>query len=176
MKHSDVIFTEVQRFRQIWLWMLMLVICVPMIVLMAHGMVRQLIFGEIWGHRPMPDPILLAVGAAMILLLLGILYIFLAGKLIVEVRSSEIWIHFYPLSKRSVPFKDIQQCRVRRYRPIVEFGGWGIRYGGRGKMAYNVSGDQGVEITLSGDKTLLIGSQKAEALADAIERGIAGRD
>ena len=57
---------------------------------------------------------------------------------------------------------------ARTYRPILEYGGWGIRYTmGRG-WAYNVSGNQGVQLELASGKRILIGSQRAEELARAI--------
>jgi hypothetical protein len=49
-------------------------------------------------------------------------------------------------------------------------GGWGLRFGAKGK-AYNVSGNRGVLLTFEGDKTLLIGSLRADELAQAIRAG-----
>jgi hypothetical protein len=56
---------------------------------------------------------------------------------------------------------------VQTYRPIRDYGGWGIRYG-RGGKAYNVSGNRGVMLELSDGQKLLIGSQRPEELANAI--------
>jgi hypothetical protein len=56
---------------------------------------------------------------------------------------------------------------VRTYRPIRDYGGWGIRYGRNGK-AYNVSGNRGVMLEFSHGQKLLIGSQKPGDLANAI--------
>ena len=50
---------------------------------------------------------------------------------------------------------------------IAEYGGWGVRMR-RGGMAYNVSGDRGVQLELMDGKRILIGSQRAGELADAI--------
>jgi hypothetical protein len=56
----------------------------------------------------------------------------------------------------------------RVYRPIREYGGWGIRIG-MAKKAYNVSGNRGVELEFEGGRKLLIGSSKPDQLASAIE-------
>ena len=58
---------------------------------------------------------------------------------------------------------------ARVYRPIREYGGWGIRYGKNGK-AYNISGDRGVQLELQNSKPLLIGSQRADELAQTIQQ------
>jgi hypothetical protein len=51
---------------------------------------------------------------------------------------------------------------------LRDYGGWGIRKG-RSGWAYNVSGDRGVRLTYTDGETLLIGSQRADELAKAIE-------
>ena len=55
------------------------------------------------------------------------------------------------------------------YRPIMEYGGRGIRFGRQG-MAYNVGGNRGVKIKLKNGKQALVGSQKPEELQRALER------
>ncbi len=73
----------------------------------------------------------------------------------------------FPFKKEAIPFSEIAKCDARQYSPIKEYGGWGIRYGTKG-MAYNVSGDRGVQLELTNGKRLLIGSQRSEELAKTI--------
>jgi hypothetical protein len=80
-------------------------------------------------------------------------------------------IHYYPLRKRRIPLADITACEVRRYQPILEFGGWGIRLGKSG-WAYTVSGREGVQLTFRAGRGLLVGSQRATELAAVIRRGM----
>jgi hypothetical protein len=64
---------------------------------------------------------------------------------------------------------EIVSWDARTYRPILEYGGWGIRYSPFGKgWAYNISGNQGVQLELMNGKRILIGSQRAEELARTI--------
>jgi hypothetical protein len=56
---------------------------------------------------------------------------------------------------------------ARTYKPLSEYGGWGIKYG-RSGWAYNIIGDQGVQLELDNGKRILIGSQHAEELEQAI--------
>jgi hypothetical protein len=63
----------------------------------------------------------------------------------------------------------IVRWEARTYRPILEYGGWGIRYSPFAKgWAYNVSGNQGVQLELASGKRILIGPQRAEELARAV--------
>jgi hypothetical protein len=101
---------------------------------------------------------------------IGLPALFFFCRLTTEVRDDGVYICFFPFHRtwRRIAFTEMKQCEVRTYRPVREYGGWGIRYGGKGK-AYNVSGDRGVQIELLNGKRLLIGSQRAEELWRAIQ-------
>jgi hypothetical protein len=74
-----------------------------------------------------------------------------------------------PFANRTIAPAQIARWEARTYRPIRDYGGWGVRFGPRGR-AYNVSGNRGVEITLANGKRVLVGSQRADDLAAAIAR------
>ena len=166
-------FSEVQRFRQTWIWVLILPISSFLIILFGYGMFKQLILGHPWGSRPLSDTALAIMGPLWILFGIGLAYLFYSMKLITEVRNDGLYIRFFPLTHQKIPFEDIRRCEARTYSPIREFGGWGIRYGRKAK-AYNVSGNQGVQLELSNGKRLLIGSGRPEELARAIEAKMKG--
>jgi hypothetical protein len=154
-------FREEQRFRQPWLLALLILPCVPIF----YGGYQQLASGRPWGNRPMPD-------AGFAVFLAGFVFFlvwFLRLKLVTEVRDEELYIKFVLLWRaRRVPLGQIRRVAALTYRPLADYGGWGIRRGRRG-MAYNVSGSRGVLLDLSDGKSVLIGSQRAEELARAIE-------
>ncbi len=164
MAYDNVIFREVQRFDQFWIWALVLL---P--VLMAwHGAIEQLVYGRPYGNNPASDE-----GMLIIWLLFGILlplFIF-SIKLIVEVRDSGIYVKFFPihLSFKHHPLEDIVSYDVITYRPLRDYGGWGIRYGSKGK-AYNISGNRGLMLEFRNGKHLLLGSQDPDSLKQAIIR------
>ena len=164
-------FYEVQLFRKTWVLALVLPISLFLIILFGYGMIKQLVLGQPWGNRPLPDIALAIIGPLGILFGIGLALFFYSAKLITEVREDGLYVRFCPLTHQGIAFEDINQCEVRTYSPIREFGGWGIRYG-RGAKAYNVSGNRGVELGLSTGKRVLIGSGRAEELARAIEAKI----
>ena len=153
---GNVRFREVQRFRQAWLWAVAICVSLLSVGLFGYGMFQQLVHGKPWGDNPMSDTALLIVGPLMILFGTGILVLFCVMKLITEVRDDGIYIRFFPLHRRfhRMPWEDVSEYEVRTYRPILEYGGWGIRYGIKGR-AYNVSGNRGVQLVLHEGKRLL---------------------
>ena len=88
-------------------------------------------------------------------------------ELHVVVHPEAVDIHMRPFRHRIIRVGDIAEATPRTYRPLGEYGGWGIRYG-LGGMAYNVRGDRGVQLVLRDGRRVLIGSQRADELAKAI--------
>lgn len=158
----NILYSECQYFRQLWLWVLILVIA----AISIWGMVQQLIFGKDFGNNPAPDAVLIVM---VIIFGFGFPVAFHKMNLTTQVRSDGIYYRFFPfhLSLRKIEFGDVAECEVRTYSALRDYGGWGIRYGRKGR-AYNVSGNRGVQLTFSGGKKLLFGSQKPEEFAAAI--------
>ena len=78
---------------------------------------------------------------------------------------------FFPFHLKSYTIKldEITSFEELTYSPIKDYGGWGIRYGFKGK-AYNVSGNRGVKIYLKNGKNILFGSKKSHELALVLEQ------
>ena len=167
--HSSIFFREIQQFRQKWLWITLLASTLLVIGTLAYALHQQLILGQPWGDRPLSDVGLTIVTVLAVVLSLGLSFLFFQFKLITEVRANGLYIRFFPLRARLIPYNAIVDCTARVYHPIKEYGGWGIRYGKNGK-AYNISGNQGVQLELRDSKPLLIGSQRANELAQAIQQ------
>lgn len=165
-------YSEVQQFRQPWLRLLVGTIAVGLVSVFGYGMFRQLLLGQAWGGRPLSDLALAIVGTLMIGLGLGSVYLMYTLRLVTEVRDNGVYIDCCPLARQTILFRDVTSCDVRTYKPVLEYGGWGVRYGPSGK-AYNASGNRGVQLRLSNGQELLIGSQHPEELAQAIQSGMA---
>lgn len=163
---NTILFREEQRFNQWWLWLLILVLT----SMMWYGAIQQLIFDKPYGTNPTSD-----TGISILLVLFGILLpLFMYSlRLITEVRQDALYVRFYPfhLSFRHYPYESISIYQVREYSPLKEYGGWGIRYGKKG-MAYNVSGNRGVQLEFKNGKRLLIGSLRPEELVSQMQIAI----
>lgn len=157
------LFVEEQKFTQIWLWLL-----VGIIALMAWAaFVQQIIRGTPVGTHPAPD---LIVWIILALFGVGLPWLFLVLKLVTRLEADRLVIRFRPLITRTVSLADITSCEAVTYRPLRDFGGWGLRFSPKHGRAYNASGDKGVQLVLADGKKVLIGSQKAHPLADAINK------
>jgi len=99
----------------------------------------------------------------------GLILLFHVLELTVTVRPSEIDIRFRPLTRRRIPHAAVSSCEARTYRPLREYGGWGVRRGWKGGWAYNVRGNRGVQLVLEDGSSILVGSQRADELAAAIQ-------
>lgn len=165
-QEKDLIFREVQTFSSTLRWLLVVFMAVSVVIFAI----------ALWETITNPEtpntlvPTLLSIIAMAIPIAVTILFFIL--KLETEVRSDGLYLRFYPFHIRYKKFTadNLQQHYSRRYRPILEYGGWGIRcsFTGKGK-AYNVSGNKGVQLVLTNGKKLLIGSQKPDELAAAID-------
>ena len=162
-KGTSPIYREVQQFRQVWIW----VIVSALSGLVWYAAVRQLLLHRPFGGIPM---LIIPLVIFWFIFGIGLPALFFFGRLVTEVRDDGIYICFFPFhwTFRKIAFTEVKQYEVRTYRPIREYGGWGIRYGCKGK-AYNVSGDRGVQIELLNGKRLLLGSQRPEELWRAIQ-------
>ena len=96
------------------------------------------------------------------------------GGLTVRVQESRVVMHLgrWPLIRSSIPFEDIISLRSIEYRPLGEFGGWGMRGLGK-RRAWSARGNLAVALRLTGDREVLIGSDHPKRLEERI-RTLAG--
>lgn len=163
MEEQIALFHEEQRFTQWWVWLIILVGVSPAwYIWWRHLLVRRTS-----GADAVADWVvwLVWLGVGVVLPVL-----FASMRLVTQVRYDGVYIRFVPFHWRwvKIPAERIQEAHARTYNALLEYGGWGIRYGARGK-AYNVSGNRGVELQFADGRTLLIGSQRAEELEKAIQ-------
>jgi len=162
--NDEVLFEEEQRFRQLWL-----ILLVGIEVVIFWGIpVLQIVF--------LPkEPLVLAF---IFWLLFGVILpvFMLVLKMTIKVYKDRIIISFFPIMRpKTIYLKDIEHDEARHYKPIAEYGGWGIRISLKYGKAYNVSGDMGVQLVLKDGKNILIGSQRAEEFAQAITIAMSGK-
>jgi hypothetical protein len=160
-------FEEEQRFRQPWIWAIVLLSSVLSLVVFGYALVQQLGFNKPFGDRPTSDTSLIITATFISVLAVGSPLLLYKMRLVTKVDSSHLHILFSPLRRRDIPLSDFTHWEARTYNPIRDYGGWGIKLGRRG-WAYNVSGNRGVELRLANGKGLLVGSQRSEELAAAI--------
>ena len=160
MIENEPKFCEVQRF-SLWGWwfiILLVLVVVPIEVMVLRAV-----------NTEQQDINVRLIGVGIVVPLL-VAALFFMIKLETQVRADGLYVRMFPLHLRFKEFRfdSLEQYYARTYRPLREYGGWGIRFGKSGK-AYNMSGNKGVQLVLKNGKKLLIGSQRAEELACAID-------
>jgi len=162
------LFREEQRFSQIWVGVGAGVASIGLLPLW-YGVYLQLVEGIPMGDKPASDTILLAISVGVTVLMLGIFLLLLKARLNTTLGMSGIEFRFIPFHRRVhlISWTEVAKAYVRTYRPIVEFGGWGIRFGLKGR-AYNVSGKQGLQLVMKNGKKILFGTQKPNEIRSAL--------
>ncbi len=128
----NCLFEEKQKFTQWWVWTLLFLT----LFVLDKNTYTVLIGGVI------------------------ILFFYLL-ELRIKVTEEALYYQFFPLHLKpfSIKKKEIEKIESLKYRPLGDYGGWGIRYGFKGKC-YNVKGNLGVKVFLKNGSYILFGSQK----------------
>ncbi len=139
------VFEEEQPFSMVWLWVFLGIETIAIFL-------PLLITGQPW---------FMFIGMGLIM----VLTLSLLGSLKLRTRFDADGIHYrmIPLHRKdqTIPWSEIDSVHVRKYSPIREYGGWGMRYSRNGR-AYNVKGDQGIQVVKKNGKRILIGTQQPE--------------
>ena len=150
MIDNDKIFYEIQQFRQKWIWTILLIVLFVLFLPIISGIVSILL------------------GVILILTGFCFIWLFYSMKLITEIKGDSIHPKILPFTTQIIPFSEIIKYEIRQYRPIIEYGGWGIRFNKSGK-AYTVSGNIGIQIQMSTGKGILIGTQQPNEFLQAMK-------
>ena len=163
---ENIIYREEQRFN-LWLRWLVYVSMGLSVVISVFALQKDPAGADLMASWEIVLGVLAGIGVPI-----AITAMFLLLKLETEVRTDGLYVRYLPFHIHFKRFgrEDLSEYYARRYKPIMEYGGWGIRYSLRNGKAYNVSGNRGVQLVLGNGKKLLIGSQKADELAAAIRR------
>jgi hypothetical protein len=143
------LFEEKQRFHQWWIWALLLL--PPAAIGVGLGVEYNSSSGistdSVWGL------------AILLLISLALLFVFLETRISPEGISARLFP--FHLKFRMYPWAELESIQVRKYNPIGEFGGWGLRsWGGKKGNAWNISGNKGIQLKFKSGRELLIGTQK----------------
>ena len=134
--------------------------------LMWVAFVRQIIYNIPFGTNPAPDWLMwlfvLLFGVGLPVLMYG-------AHLEILLWDGVLMYRYVPFHVRwrTVPCSAIVRAEAVTYSPLREFGGWGIRWGRWGR-AYSASGTRGVRIECREGDRFLLGSGRAQELAQCI--------
>ena len=155
-----IYFLETQKFKQWWIWLILLIPFASSIIALYYSP------PDFSNSETLSNTIggLIAVSVTALLLF--------SFTLKTEINQTGISYRFLPFhfKMKTIEWSEIQDCYVREYKPIMEYGGWGIRFSFRNGKAYNTMGNKGLQLIFKNNKKLLIGTQKEEELTKIIEQ------
>lgn len=158
---KEILFEETQKFRQWWIWLILVLELVIIVVVVFQTFNDQELKNNLM-------PLIIIMSSTLFVLVPTIL-LFFYMRLQTQIRKDGVYVKFFPchLSFKVYKWDKVSKLFVRQYDPISEYGGWGLRIGRNGK-AFNVSGNKGLQLELHDNKKLLIGTNKPEELKETL--------
>lgn len=162
---KDILFMERQRFDQWWLWLVLLSLDCTFIYIL----IEQNTGGKPLGDKPMTiAESLITIGITVFFTLM-----IFCCQLETQIKHDGIYVRFFPFHSSPLHYgwKDINKAFLRQYSPLAEYGGWGLRSGpAKNGRAFNISGNQGLQLQLTDDRKLLIGTKRPGDLAEVLDK------
>ncbi|MBE0650851.1 MAG: hypothetical protein IH595_08410 [Bacteroidales bacterium] len=103
-------------------------------------------------------------------------------KFIAKVVLSSFGVNFlgrrtFKMGQNFVSKEEIGKYEIRKYKAFLEFGGWGYRRSGqklfskeKAGIAFTVNGNQGLQLYLTTQAKILIGTQEPEGVKRAMKK------
>ena len=154
---KDKHFNEVQRFNHP-----LFIAFMGIITIYILSKWFNIFYGSVTEERA----ISLWISFCIIMLLNALFFI---SKIETRIDKKGIHLKFLPFHLKPIfySWEDIDLAEVIDYKPLKEYGGWGIRNGSSGK-AFSTRGNVGIRFTLKDGRKRLIGTQLPDAAQDAI--------
>lgn len=162
---ARIYYKEEQKFNQWWIWLILIALAVFWI----YQIVQQIFMGIPVGNNPAPDIVVILIG---IFPAAGI-WLFRTMTLVTTIDESGISYRFRPFQRKSKLIKpeDIARFEVKKYNPVMDYGGWGIRLGStKNGNAYNVSGNMGVLFEFKNGRKFMLGTQNPESIRSTLNK------
>lgn len=147
-------FTETQRFTQWWLWLILI------------GVWASMVYSFVTAPPQTNVAAFVSFGIGILLPLL-----FWQMKLTTRITAEGIYVRFFPFhfKEKFFAWETIASSYVRSYSPLMEYGGWGIKYSFKGNgLVYNTAGKVGLQLYFKEGEPVLIGTQKGEEIKQVL--------
>lgn len=164
------VFRESQRFNQWWLILFGLF----MIIVLTYSYVE--VYKDS-GNNLNNDQLISMILSGGITVIVFLLILFIRLKTKIDENGISYQMTPFHLKPRLILWRELSKCFVRKYSPLVEYGGWGIRgfqrkgfWDFRNKgMAFNIKGDKGIQLIFKDGGKLLIDTQNSKNAEKAIQ-------
>ncbi len=143
MDIAKPLHSEIQRFSR---WWIIMVLFIPVLLVFIPGGVSI-------------SMLHLAI-CTIVCILLALLFSMVRLELTITTDAIQYRLFPFQIRIRTILFNQLAEYRVRKYAPLLEYGGWGLRWGASGS-AVTVKGRMGIQLAFKNGKRLLIGTSDA---------------
>jgi hypothetical protein len=116
------------------------------------------------GENPASVVSLMIILVILIMVYSLVILFFKRMKLITRITNKGLFYKYPPfiLKERTVLKEEIEKCKMRKYKPVREYSGFG--------RAYIVKGNIGLQLYLVDGKKILFGTQRGDAMLRAMDK------
>ncbi|MBN2723239.1 MAG: hypothetical protein JXR95_04115 [Deltaproteobacteria bacterium] len=161
---EKILYSETQQVSSFWKYFTCLLISIPVIVF-TYIVLNRYDGNFITGWKT-TDIILWLV---TVFFASGIVFLVFITKLQIELTSSVLSFKYVPLmlkwKYREV--ENIHKWEIIKFRPVVQYGGWGMRLG-RDHIAYIMRGNAGIFFIFKNKEKLMIGTKNPELFSSKL--------
>lgn len=171
--NEEKLFNEKQYVRQPWVIGLVLFTSIIILSVFAIGFYNQIIQGIPFGSKPVSDTeIIISFVLAVLFSVFFPLMIF-TSNLETIITQRGIYYKYFPFINKYklISRRNISNFYIRKYKPLIEYLGWGIRYSLKGNgIAFNTMGNIGLQLELINGKKILIGTQLPDKIIEVMNK------
>lgn len=169
---KKIYFQEEQRFSRVWVWIFLIIT----FFLASEVIVVSILVGESVDNSSFSNETIVLIFTTVFF---AFFWLFLKMKLIVKVTDEGIVYRFFPiiLKEKMVKRNIIESYEIRKYRPILDYGGYGVKVGlNKWGKAFNMKGNIGIQLYLKDGKKILFGTQRSEAFKYAMDKMLSNQE
>ncbi len=113
---------------------------------------------------------LILYGVVAVLFLTAVIIVMLFIRLKTKITYEGIYYAYLPFVRKwkKIAKDDIAGYELRKFKAVLEYGGYGMRTRRKAGKAYTISGNIGLQLYFKDGKKLLIGTQKKQAIKYAM--------
>lgn len=151
------VFKEEQQFTQWWL--------IAIITTAIIGILLNFFSYE----KPLQQFSTLSIISKAIGIMVGVGIFFVKMHTRIDKYSIQVWFSPFKFTRKSFKWNELEKVHTRKYKPVSEYGGWGIR-GLKKPKAYTIKGNKGVQLKTKKGRYFLIGTQQPDNVDRVIRR------
>ena len=165
LSNTDVYFREVQKYRNVWIILIVTVLSFAGIyVLVLAPMVANIITGQPVGYNRL-------FGIPIFLIGLVVIYLLARLKLLVEVRENGVMFRFFLTNRkpRWIPKESIARFEALKFGPdqvLLD----ALLHSQPNRKAYYIKGDVAIRITTRNGNVVQLGTKRIVGLYHALEK------